>query len=629
MEDAVLHESFPTPSGKVEEMKTEDLEPRPVHQKEFQSSDPPKEAVQVKDKIVARSKVIEHSDETNISPIAAGKVKKGEVDLSSASIRKDVNRILKLTSPIKSLPTAPSIESSQPSSPTINISQTLPMRNPRTLRLVTTSKSEDSAQSPISGTMATPSPDRNSAKQGIQHYSSASAKPPSTPVNELISETTSLTSASVSRPSTPSVVGRVGSAPITKSKNQTKKERQERARKAEEAKLSEDGPVQEEVVQGPVISRKKKTKKAKTATLVAPVKKTDKENDDSEALAVAKLEEAKEPKPKGMSEVAADIVVAKAKENDKVKEKEVVPAKSVEKPVFGPEAPKPSLTPSSIFAALQDAGLVSPSTLDLFLNPPGLGNKNDCLLSAHASGSTSNGALPSLGTMTIALSSTEKRALNRGDCVAKEVNPNEWGVVLPNRSLLRQLSKPEADRYVNLRKLVTSAGATAFQSADFPADAWLNLTANDFILGKYVAPPMNDNSADETSASETVSPTTPTIAGSSTSHHPLLSTYEAGVAEMAANPEVETPASLLAEYEAHMMRPDPKDAHYSTTYPPRTAAENEEVEERMAMLSLEDAGKELRASQDVLDATHREADALEKRVAALVKRNRRLMRDHL
>ncbi|CAI6316052.1 unnamed protein product [Periconia digitata] len=133
----------------------------------------------------------------------------------------------------------------------------------RTLRVVATPKTE--SPSPWSAASTTSHPQVPTVeKLRSRQASIASVNLPGTPVSELVSDTASITSTSISRANSPPPVGgKVGSAPVRKkTKSQQKKERQERARQEEERALAmEEHKSEPEVVQEPLMGRKKKAKK--------------------------------------------------------------------------------------------------------------------------------------------------------------------------------------------------------------------------------------------------------------------------------------------------------------------------------------------------------------------------------
>ena len=141
---------------------------------------------------------------------------------------------------------------------------------PRTLRVLPTPKSEIppplSAVSVSSVPQVLPTVDKLRSRQA----SIASINLPGTPASEFVSDTASITSASLSRASSPPLIGgRIGSAPVRKkTKSQAKKERQERARQILEEQaiaVEEQTKSDPEPVQAPILGRKKKAKKPAAA----------------------------------------------------------------------------------------------------------------------------------------------------------------------------------------------------------------------------------------------------------------------------------------------------------------------------------------------------------------------------
>lgn len=134
---------------------------------------------------------------------------------------------------------------------------------PRTLRLVSTPKAEipPTVVAPTPPLPQIPTMDKLRSRQA----SIASLNPPGTPASELISDTASMTSGMISRAGSPPPTSTiVGSAPVRKiTKAQAKKNRQERKRQEEGTVAAED-KSDVEVVQAPIVGRKKKAKKPST-----------------------------------------------------------------------------------------------------------------------------------------------------------------------------------------------------------------------------------------------------------------------------------------------------------------------------------------------------------------------------
>ncbi|KAF2149546.1 hypothetical protein K461DRAFT_48365 [Myriangium duriaei CBS 260.36] len=215
-----------------------------------------------------------------------------------------------------------------------------------TIRLVSTPKPE-AAPVITFPTAVSKLPSRNP--------SIASAHPPGTPTSEHISDTVSLTSATVSRPASPPPAGGgiVGSAAVrNKTKSQMKKERQERAKAIEEEKKQEQEPASEEPAQEAITSRKKKSKKPSAAP---------------------------KPKPKVESVVPSPSIGTPQEDTEKPLAETAAPAPapaSKEATPEPPSAPQPSepptpadISPATLISQLCSDSKLFSSCLETFLRP--------------------------------------------------------------------------------------------------------------------------------------------------------------------------------------------------------------------------------------------------------------------
>lgn len=224
---------------------------------------------------------------------------------------------------------------------------------PRTLRVVPTPKTEVPPPLP-SATFPSlphiPTVDKLRSRQA----SIASINQPGTPGSEMISDTASITSTSISRASSPPPIGgKVGTAPVRKkTKSQAKKDRQERKRQIEEEQIMiDDDKSDVEVVQAPIIGRKKKTKKP--ASILKP-------------LATTLNSQPASPKPATVEDDHSDAPTATSRKASSAK------PVARETPEPEPESAheytrdKREHTPQSIMADLQKTGELLASTLEFF-----------------------------------------------------------------------------------------------------------------------------------------------------------------------------------------------------------------------------------------------------------------------
>ncbi|KAI1741394.1 hypothetical protein F4680DRAFT_457919 [Xylaria scruposa] len=144
-----------------------------------------------------------------------------------------------------------------PTPTTASVSSPLAKAAPKTLRLVQTPKTESPV---ISMAPAAVASIRSAA-------ATSSAHRPVTPASEIVSDTASIVSASVSASRTssppPSKIGSLPTRPTTKS--QQRKQRKEASKEAA-AQIADTNPFEPEVEIAPILGRKKKQKKEKKPT---------------------------------------------------------------------------------------------------------------------------------------------------------------------------------------------------------------------------------------------------------------------------------------------------------------------------------------------------------------------------
>ncbi|KAI1265400.1 hypothetical protein F5Y18DRAFT_51433 [Xylariaceae sp. FL1019] len=165
----------------------------------------------------------------------------------------DLDKILTQTS----AKAPPSSALATPTPTTASISSPLAKAMPKTLRLVQTPKSE----SPLAAAVA-------SIRSGA---AASSSHRPMTPASEIVSDTASVisTSISVSRTSSPPPSSRIGSLPVRPAtKSQQRKQRKDASKEAA-AQIADTPVFEPEVGIAPIIGRKKKQKKEKKSPTAA------------------------------------------------------------------------------------------------------------------------------------------------------------------------------------------------------------------------------------------------------------------------------------------------------------------------------------------------------------------------
>lgn len=341
---------------------------------------------------------------------------------------------------------------------------------PKTLRLVPTPKTEVppvSSATPSSSTSTFPPTFAPSRQASL--VSNSRLERPGTPTSEIISDNASITSASMSRANSPPPT-KVGSAPVrATTKSMQKKQRREAQREKEKLELEAAAAKPEpEPEIGPIMGRKKKQKKERTAhnatgTSTPAVSRpaTPGPADIGEEVVVStgtaeQSSEAPTPVEREILKPVSRIPDAKGKGKAKVTRPptpEPVPA-AVEEEEEEP-AEKPLPTPAAILQELVSAGIFpDPNSLS-FLKQPTVNTRTpDSTLD------------PENATPKLTITKEDQAALNAGHPVHKSVEGGRRIMLTPNGDCVRDLTPDEEKRYLELQaQIAEEAGATAFFSA--------------------------------------------------------------------------------------------------------------------------------------------------------------------
>lgn len=487
--------------------------------------------------------------------------------------------------PDESRPTTPAT-SAAPASHASGSSVTRQPQN-RTLRVVPTPAAEPPPRvpsaSPSRGKLPPPAaaavPAPSAAKrQPSRRGSFASVQVPGTPMSERISDNASFTSASISRANTPPPM-KIGSAPVRQlSKSQQKKERQARAKLNEEASKAQDvhvPAIAEQPEQAPIIGRKKKTKKTATSGTA-----------DSTPTATRPSS----PTPKaggGVSQrsgpTTATPALPPASETSNAQSDNRVEGEIPTSPGISSGADqqsKNSLTAAAILSKLQKSGDISPTVLNIFKGVAGANYRFELGQADFAESET--------GPI---LSAAQARQINEGEAITFECPPNKRIIILPDRRLLRGLSADQAQRYLELRKRILSTPeVTAFHPPRHSIDRYLHAVPHQRSRSaKAASAPGSDGSVGLESRF---------LSGGLESH------FVSGGLE---NRFVSPPLT-------HQTSTSTMPAYWSAS----PLSEDGGVVRRSSVLGVNEAEKAMLASR-------KETDALDKKLNALLKRNRKLV----
>ncbi|KAL2814338.1 hypothetical protein BJX63DRAFT_203773 [Aspergillus granulosus] len=509
-------------------------------------------------------------------------------------------------------------------------------RQPRVLRVVDTPKAE--TPPPVSATQSAASfPISNKVRSRRPSISSQSR--PDTP-GDFGSEADLYTSTSASRANSPPASSRIGSAPIRSiTKSQLKKERKQKAKEAE-AKKQEVTSVSEEPIQAPIVGRKRKTKKAPTDTPNPPSESagTSKpsvavSNEESE-----KVEPVKKSKPVEPSPIRETKPHTPPERKASVEQKQPEPWRSkntVEQLLKDAESTGASLkelfaertSPLQVLLSqLHKSGALDLNTHPLF-NPSNLSQRFDMKCTSDDYEELKQ---------PIELTEQHRKALLRGEPIrfaSKTNSLKDRCLISPRGCILHHLSPDEEDRYLALEKSISWAIDTFQEYPSIPITE-PDVTNRGGGLDALFATPENFNVCwvDETSAgappaSSPTSALSPTEATLTSAPPNVLSAMEAdstrshnwAIANTAEimNATATSVRSFAAATAKHMLgaagvvmgsMPDLDDVVGMT-------------DEELRTFALK--------SQKELEASRKELDTIDKKLNALVKRNKKLAQQAL
>lgn len=566
------------------------------------------------------------------------KAKPTKLDMSFNT--QDPEQLSKLEPPyhIPSAHAAPtSTVNSRPNTPLTaasRVSESPAPRQPRVLRVVDTPKTE--TPPPMSATQSIASlPIGGKARSRRPSVSSQSRS--DTP-GDLGSEADLYASTSASRANSPPASSRIGSAPVRAvTKSQMKKERKQKAKEAE-AKKQETTSVSEEPVQAPIVGRKRKTKKApaestnsaseNTTSIIKPAPQVS--NEDNE-----KPEPVKKPRPAEAAPKEPKPTPPEVKTPAEQKQPEAWRSRNtVEQLLKDAESTGASLKElfsertsplQALLSQLHKSGALDLNNHPLF-NPSNLNQRSDMKCTSDDYEDLKQ---------PIELTEQHRKALLRGEPIrmgTDSMSLKDRCLISPRGSILHHLSSEEEERYLALEKSISWA-IDAFQ--EYPG---IPITEPDATnrgggLDALFATPENFNVCwvDETSAG--VSASSPT-SGQSTAEGPVSS----------------IPPNVLSAMEADSTRTHNWAIDNTAELMNATATSVRSFAAATAKHMLGAAGvvmgslpdlddvvgmtdEELRSfavkSQKELETSRKDLDAIDKKLGALVKRNKKLAQQAL
>ncbi|RSL53316.1 hypothetical protein CEP54_010445 [Fusarium duplospermum] len=340
------------------------------------------------------------------------------------------------------------------------ISSPIARTAPKTLRVVPTQRAEAPAPASPALTMA------SVALSATSRVISASYRP-ETPGSEMVSDTASVISASVthSRASSPPP-SRIGSAAVrTTTKSQQRKQRKDALK--QETKLIAEAPKEPEE-HAPVLGRKKKQKKEKPIKApqpgpATPVQEPAKVEPTPAEPPVPEQPKEKETEDKPVKSKAAQKKAAKGKGKAKEIEPEVAPTPQSppqEPAATEPETPevpeKPQPGPSSVFTEIKNA-LWSSSIDKLHLLKPISGSSSRTDPNSANSNANKAGHCKDCSCKCGEIQDEDLAALRAGKPVRKQFHVDGSRMLItPNGDCIRGLTPEEEDAFLELQAAIAA-----------------------------------------------------------------------------------------------------------------------------------------------------------------------------
>ncbi|KAJ4189511.1 transcriptional repressor general negative regulator of transcription subunit 4 [Fusarium falciforme] len=340
------------------------------------------------------------------------------------------------------------------------ISSPITRTAPKTLRVVPTQRVEAPPPASPALTMA------SVALSATSRVISASYRP-ETPASEMVSDTASVISASVthSRANSPPP-NRIGSATVrTTTKSQQRKQRKDALK--QETKLIAEAPKEPEE-HAPVLGRKKKQKKEKPVKApqprpATPAQEPVKAEPTPAEPAVPEQPREKEIEEKPVKSKAAQKKAAKGKGKTKEVEPEVAPTPQLppqEPAATEPETPevpeKPQPGPSSVFTEIKNA-LWSSSIDKLHLLKPISGSSSRTDPNSANSNANKAGHCKDCSCKCGEIQDEDLAALRAGKPVRKQFHVDGSRMLItPNGDCIRGLTPEEEDAFLELQAAIAA-----------------------------------------------------------------------------------------------------------------------------------------------------------------------------
>ena len=303
------------------------------------------------------------------------------------------------------------------------------------------------------------------------------------------------------------------------------------------------------------------------------LEKTKKEKEQSSATFISESNEPFAPKIESkIIEVIQPTEPQGFVDTVKSEPQQALPKSKPTKPVYSEPREKLVTTPASILKDLQKAGVITAGILDLFLNVPGVNHRFD---HGEHDYPIAPEALQKLATEQVKL-------MQNGCAIHLDIGPNEFATVQPDKTPLRHLSREEAERYMKLRESLSSQLPACFSPGNFHLNEWTFTS-------------LEDNTAKSLSRDGNM--------GTLSDHDDSNFTFDV------------------------FTEKDVRGFAYGAMQSPRPPPANDGLALQLSMLSVEEVEQMLKTSEEVVNGARKDAEALEKKHNAALKKNKKILKE--
>lgn len=545
---------------------------------------------------------------------------------------------------------APSAFPPLPTSTPAAVQSPLAKTAPKTLRLVPTPKSEvppaAGSATPSSTTSAFPPTLAPSRQASI--VSNSRLERPGTPTSEIISDNASITSASMSRASSPPPT-KVGSAPVrATTKSMQKKQRRDAQKEKEKLDLEAAAAKPEpEPEIGPIMGRKKKQKKERpvhsatggsTPAVSRPATPGPAEPVSEEPKVLPEAAEQPAHASDQSTSVEREILKPVSRLSDakgKGKAKATRPPTPEPVPIVTEQedeepTEKPLPTPATILQELVSAGILADINNLSFLKPPAVNFRS------QEPPIDMQNANPKL-----TITAEDRAELLAGKPVHKSGEGGSRIMLTPNGDCVRNLTPEEEKRYLDLQaRIAEEAGATAFFSAKHHASNGFTLIGGRavpngpppfFPLLSHGSTPMDPVS--KIQRDEALSYINQFVLPSLSTNSQLEKALNANALDAEMLRSSETPTWATWGNDPAAPRPEDGDGLYGTHHEGILATGLEHMTAHFAIGKDIDRGKpmgnvsllSLTEAETAMQMARKETENLEKKLNTILKKNRRIL----